>query len=206
MFSFPFARITTWWFIDSYFRPETPGIENIPTTGPCIIASNHASNLDPYMLGYTIKEREVYFLAKEELFRNPVFGWIIRMNNAFPVKRGQKDLEAIKKFHDFIQSGKPLVVFVEGTRTHDGGLQPAKKGAGRLIYDAKAPVIPTYIEGTYRSMPRGSLFPKPVKIFVHFGPPIPLEDLLAEPPDKPTYIKIADRVMEHIAKLKPKTV
>ena len=129
MVSFPFVRCTTGWFVELYFRPEhPPGVENIPKTGPCIIASNHASNLDPYMLGYTIKERELYFIAKEELFHNPIFGWIIRMNNAFPVKRGQKDLEAIRKFHDFIQTGKPLAIFMEGTRTHDGNLQPPKKG------------------------------------------------------------------------------
>ncbi len=205
MVSFPFVRCTTGWFVELYFRPETPGVENIPKTGPCIIASNHASNLDPYMLGYTIKERELYFIAKEELFHNPIFGWIIRMNNAFPVKRGQRDLEAIRKFHDFIQTGKPLAIFMEGTRTHDGNLQPPKKGAGRLIYDAKAPVIPTYIEGTYQSMPRGGIFPKRARIKVHYGPPVPLDDLFAAPSEKPTYIRIAERVMEHIAKLKPKT-
>jgi 1-acyl-sn-glycerol-3-phosphate acyltransferase len=181
------------------------GNQNIPGVGPFVVLANHASFLDPYMIGFTSEVREVGFMAKEELFRNPVFGWIIRNCGAFPVKRGKQDEEAIKRFHDFLNFGKPLCLYPEGTRTLDGKLQPAKKGVGMLLYNARVPAIPAYIDGTYRSFPKGKLFPKPGKITVFYGPAIPLEDLYLLPPEKPTYKMIAERIMTHIAALKPIT-
>jgi len=201
MASFPKLRITTTWFISLFFQTKGIGTENIPAAGPFIVVSNHASFLDPYLIGYTSREREVGFMAKEELFKVPVFGAIITYCNAFPVKRGTFDEGAIQRFHDFLHSGKPLVLFVEGTRTLTGELQPAKKGSGMLIYNAKVPVIPAYIAGTFRCWPKGKLLPRPGKTSVTYGPPVDLEDLYREKADKSTYRKIADRLMEHIAKL-----
>jgi 1-acyl-sn-glycerol-3-phosphate acyltransferase len=203
MVSFPKARFTTAWFTSRYFGIKSLGAENIPETGPFVIVSNHASNLDPYMIGFTSSKREVGFMAKEELFRIPIFGWTIKYCGAFPVRRGMLDEVAIQKFHDFLHAGKPLVVFVEGTRTLDGNLQPAKKGVGLLLYNAKVPVIPAYIDGTFKSMPKGSFFPKPGKITVTYGPAIPLEDLYSETAEKPTYRRIAERVTEYIGRLRP---
>jgi 1-acyl-sn-glycerol-3-phosphate acyltransferase len=168
-----------------------------------VILANHASNLDPYMIGYTSELREVGFMAKEELFRNPIFGWIIRNCGAFPVKRGKQDAEAIQRFHDFLSSGKPLCLYPEGTRTLDGELQPARKGVGLLLYNAKVPAIPAYIDGTFKSFPKGTFFPKPGKVTVSYGPAIPLEDLYLLPPEKATYQLISERVMNQIAALKP---
>lgn len=121
----------------------------------------------------------------------------------FSGTKGGLDEAAIQKFHDFLHAGKPLVVFAEGTRTLDGNLQPAKKGVGLLLYNAKVPVIPAYIDGTFKSMPKGSSFPKPGKVTVTYGPAIPLEDLYAETAEKSTYRKIAERVTEHIGRLRP---
>lgn len=202
MVSFPKLRFTTTWFISLYFQTKGLGIEHIPETGPFVVVSNHASFLDPYLIGYTSVKREVGFMAKEELFRFPVFGAIIRNCGAFPVKRGAYDPEAMTRFHDFLHSGKPLVVFPEGTRTINGELQPAKKGVGLLLYNAKVPVIPAYVAGTFRCWPKGKLLPRPGKTSVSYGPPIPLDDLYGEMAEKATYQKIADRVMAHIAKLK----
>ncbi len=202
MKSFPKVRFTTGWFTSLYFGIRSVGSEHIPQTGPFVVLANHASFLDPYMIGYTSEMREVGFMAKEELFRNPFFGFIIRNCGAFPVKRGRQDAEAIQKFHDFLNSGKPLCLYPEGTRTLDGELQPAKKGVGMLLYNAKVPAIPAYINGTFKSFPKGNLFPKPGKVTVSYGPPIPLEDLYLRPPEKPTYQSISERVMEHIARLK----
>ncbi|HUO57635.1 MAG TPA: lysophospholipid acyltransferase family protein [bacterium] len=200
--SFPKLRLTTSWFISLYFKTRGNGVGNIPAAGPFVVVSNHASFLDPYLIGYTSKEREVGFMAKEELFRVPVFGSIIQYCGAFPVRRGSYDEEAIQKFHDFLHSGKPLVIFAEGTRTLTGELQPARKGVGMLLYKARVPVIPAYIAGTFESWPKGKWFPRPAQTSVSYGPAIPLEDLYAQAGDKTTYRKIADRVMVHIGKLK----
>ncbi len=202
MVSFPKLRLTTTWLISLYFQTKGIGVENIPRTGPFVVVSNHASFLDPYLIGYTSVNREVGFMAKEELFRFPIFGSIIRNCGAFPVKRGGHDPEAIQNFHDFLHSGKPLVLFPEGTRTLDGELQQAKKGVGLLLYNAKVPVIPAYVAGTFQSWPKGKLLPRPGKTSVAYGPAISLDDLYRENPEKQTYRKIADRVMDHIAKLK----
>jgi 1-acyl-sn-glycerol-3-phosphate acyltransferase len=101
-----------------------------------------------------------------------------------------------------LHSGKPLVLFVEGTRTRTGELQKAKKGAGMLLFNAKVPVIPAYIDGTFACWPKGKLLPKPGKTSVTYGPVMILDDLYQEKPEKATYEKIAIRIMESIAKLK----
>jgi len=201
--SFPVIRFLTTWFVELYFHTRGHGTQNIPERGPFVVVANHASFLDPYMIGYTSLQRQVGFMAKEELFRAPLFGPFIRRCGAFPVKRNSRDMEAVHQFHDFLNSGKPLVVFVEGTRTLNGELQPAKKGSGMLLYNAKVPVIPAYIDGTFHCWPKGKLLPKPGPISVTYGAPVPLDDLYAEKPEKITYAKIANRVMEHITKLKP---
>lgn len=202
MVSFPKLRFTTTWLINLLFQTKGHGLENIPPTGPFVVASNHASLLDPYLIGFTSIQREVGFMAKEELFRVPLFGAIIRYCGAFPVKRGTRDQDAIQKFHDFLHSGKPLALFPEGTRTLTGELQPPKKGVGMLLYNAKVPVIPAYIAGTFHCWPKGKLLPRPGKTSVTYGAPIPLDDLYVEKPEKATYAKIADRLMEHVAELK----
>jgi 1-acyl-sn-glycerol-3-phosphate acyltransferase len=96
-----------------------------------------------------------------------------------------------------------LVVFVEGTRTLDGNLQPAKKGSGMLLYNARVPVVPAYIDGTFQAWPKGKLLPRRHPTSVTYGPPIDLTDLYRAEPTRETYSRIASRVTEKIAALKP---
>jgi 1-acyl-sn-glycerol-3-phosphate acyltransferase len=200
--SFPKLRFTTTWLIDLLFQTKGYGLENIPEAGPFVVVANHASFLDPYLIGFTSIHRQVGFMAKEELFQVPIFGQIIRYCGAFPVKRGVLDKTAIERFHDFLHSGKPLVVFVEGTRTLTGEQQKAKKGSGMLLYNARVPVIPAYIDGTFHCWPKGKLLPRPGKTSVTYGSAIFLENLYQEKAEKITYEKIADKIMESIARLK----
>ncbi|HET9870432.1 MAG TPA: lysophospholipid acyltransferase family protein, partial [bacterium] len=130
MASFPVTRVLTTWFVRLYFRIQVRGESFIPAEGPFVVVANHASFLDPFFIGYASIRRQVGFMAKEELFRVPLFGPLIRRYDAFPVRRGQHDLEAVRRFHDFLHQNKPLLIFPEGTRTLDGELQKAKKGVG----------------------------------------------------------------------------
>jgi 1-acyl-sn-glycerol-3-phosphate acyltransferase len=202
MASFPKTRFLITGLMQLYFRTQCHGTENIPESGPFVVVANHASFLDPVLVGYTSRERHVSFMAKEELFRVPLLGFLIRRYGAFPVRRGQWDREAIQKFQDFIHSGKPIALFPEGTRTLTGELQPAKKGVGMLIYNARVAVVPAYIDGTFQAWPKGKLFPKPGKTSVSYGPAILMDDLYQEEAGKPVYLKIASRIMENIARLK----
>ncbi len=202
MVSFPLTRILTTWFVRLYFQISVWGENSIPAEGPFVVVANHASFLDPFFIGYASHRRQVGFMAKEELFKIPLFGNLIRRYDAFPVKRGQHDLDAVQRFHDFLHQNKPLLIFPEGTRTLTGELQKAKKGVGLLLYKAQVPVIPAYVGGTFKSWPKGKLFPKPGKTSVRFGAPLLLADLYREKPEKDTYRRIAERVMESIARLK----
>ena len=202
MASFPLTRILTTWFVRLYFGIEVEGENFIPAAGPFVVVANHASFLDPFFIGYASRRRQVGFMAKEELFRVPLFGALIRRYDAFPVKRGQHDMAAVQRFHDFLHQDKPLLIFPEGTRTLTGELQKAKKGVGLLLYNAKVPVIPAYVGGTFAAWPKGKLFPRPGKTWVTFGPPMDLTDLYREKPEKDTYGRIADRIMDRIGELR----
>jgi len=202
--SFPVVRFLIGWLLHGYFGLKTYGLANIPDTGPFVVASNHASNLDPILLGFTIVKRQIGFLAKEELFHVPLLKSVIPLWGAFPVKRGSRDSGAIETFLETLSHGKPLLLFPEGTRTLDGELQPAKTGVGRLLYGAKVPVIPAYVAGTFECFRKGSRFPRPGRTSVSYGQPVPLEGLYREKPEKTTFTMIGSLVMEHIAKLKPR--
>ncbi len=203
MASFPKIRFLTTWFVLLYWRVKVHGAGNIPSTGPFVTVINHASYLDPFLVDWASKKRELYFMAKAELFRNWFFGWFLTQCNAFPVKRGVLDESAIQTFHRLLRSGKPVGFFPEGTRTPTGELQPGKRGSGMLLYNARVPVIPAYIDGTFECYPKGKAFPGPGRVSITFGPAIPLEDLYEKGPEKNTYNRITDRLMEHIGQLRP---
>lgn len=147
------------------FRIRIEGIENIPSDGGCILAMNHTSNYDSLFVG-THTPRKMYIMAKEELFRNRFFAWVITEMGAFPVKRGQADLKSLKHTLKLIQNGNIFSIFIEGTRSQTGEMQEAKKGIGFIVSKSKAPVIPVYIHGTKQGwfQPAGVVFGPPVQL------------------------------------------
>lgn len=130
------------------FKITVNGSENIPKDGSVIIASSHKSELDPPLIGVTIK-RELAFFAKEELFKIPVLGFIIKNLNAFPVSRGKSDRAALKKSVEVLEDGNMLVIFPEGTRSKTDELGEFQEGASFIAMKANAVIVPTAITGQY---------------------------------------------------------
>jgi 1-acyl-sn-glycerol-3-phosphate acyltransferase len=184
------------------FRWEVYGADNVPSEGPVLLASNHISAADPPVVGTGIYRR-CAFMAKEELFRFPVIGAFIRHIGAFPVRRGAGDLAALKRAIHILEQGKMLAIFPEGTRSETGELQRAEVGVGMIAYRTGAAVVPVYISGTNRVMPKaGGLrlakvrvaYGKPLR-FVYEGPP-------GTKPGRADYQEAADVVMREIARLR----
>lgn len=146
------------------------GLEHVPATGPVIVAPNHVSHLDPPIVACSVR-RKVAFMAKEELFRNPLFGGLIRSLNAFPVRRGEGDTEAIRKTLERLEAGELVLVFPEGTRGDGRSLGPFNRGVGMLAKRSGATVVPAGIAGTQRKLPRGG-GPRFARCSIVFGPPL----------------------------------
>ncbi len=200
--AFPVTHLLTGWIAALYFRFSTKGMEHLPKEGPFVLACNHASYLDPYFCGMGCRTREVGFMAKEELFRIPVFSWFIRISGAFPIKRGTYDGDAFAVFFERLREGRPVTVYPEGTRSLDGNLQKGKRGIGMLLYKAQVPVIPAYLRGTHEAWPKGRAWPSPRRVTMHIGEQVELSDLMAAPDQRMTHQSISDRVMEAIAALR----
>jgi 1-acyl-sn-glycerol-3-phosphate acyltransferase len=144
------------------FRLKSSGQENIPDDGPLIFCCNHTSNMDPLIMGTPIR-RKVHYMAKEELFRIPVVGWLITQWGAFPVKRGGVSKESIKLAIQLLKNGKAMGIFPEGTRKNAGGM--GKKGAAMLALRSNAIVIPVAIVGEYKLFrPIHVIYGKPVDL------------------------------------------
>lgn len=153
------------------WRLEGRGVQHLPREGAVLLVANHASVLDPPLVG-GVSPRQVSFLAKAELFDIPLFGRFIRALNAHPVRREGSDPGALRTALKTLEQGKALLVFPEGTRSPDGTLRPGKAGAGMIAALSRAPVIPVYISGSGRCWPRGAWLPRPGKVTITFGPPL----------------------------------
>ena len=190
-----------------YFRWRVYHPERVPLTGPVILAANHASILDPPLVGAGLK-REINYLARESLFRFPGAGAILRAVNCVPVDResGGAGLKAILAR---LLAGGGIILFPEGTRTRDGRLQPARSGIGLTVIKSSAPVVAARVFGTYEAYGRRLRFPRPYPVAVKYGQPMYFEKLRAEGRTCPKqrlkeiYQRIADEIMAAIAKLEP---
>src|SRR3712207_1480086 len=134
-------------FFRLYFRLGRIGREHIPQSGPLLLAANHRSFLDPFVLGTMVK-RPVYYVAKKELFANPLQGWFLNALGAFPVDRGASDKEMLETARQILARGDAVLIFPEGTRVRPGGLGTPKRGIGRLALETGAPVVPLAVLGT----------------------------------------------------------
>jgi 1-acyl-sn-glycerol-3-phosphate acyltransferase len=168
--------LISWPLISVPFRLRARGRENLPKGG-YVLAANHTSNFDPWPLGMPLfPRRQLRFMAKSELFK-PVLGQILRAGGAFPVRRGEGDLEAIEQAVELVRAGEIVVMFPEGTRREKGLRKKHRArphtGAARIALAAEAPLVPAAIKGTDRISRLGPLR-------VAYGKPVPLDDLRAD--------------------------
>jgi 1-acyl-sn-glycerol-3-phosphate acyltransferase len=190
----------------TYFRWRVYGAENVPVTGGVILAANHASFLDPPLVGSGLK-RDINYLARESLFRFPLVGALLRSWNSVPVDRDGGGAKGLKIILGRLLDGAGIILFPEGTRTPDGKLQPARAGIGLVVAKSDAPVVPVRVFGTFEAYGRNIKFPRPKRIAVKYGTPMRFEKLRAEAKDcskdrlKQIYQEIADEIMAAIAAL-----
>lgn len=155
-------------------RVEGRGQHHVPAGGPMLLVANHSSVLDPPLIG-AMAPRPLSYLAKEELFRIPLFGRLITAVNARPVRREGADAKALRTALRLLEQGEALLVFPEGTRGEEGTLRTPKAGAGMLAVLSGVPVVPAYVRGSGGVWPRGRSMPRPGKVVVTFGRPMTFE-------------------------------
>ena len=181
----------------AWFRLSVAGTDHVPREGRLILAANHQSVLDPALIG-SVCPRELDYMAKAELFRIPGLSGLIRRLNAHPVDRTGSDSAALRLAIRLLGEGRAVLVFPEGTRGTEGRLQPARAGAGMLAALSEAPVVPVFVQGTGRALPRGAVLPRPTRVTVTFGAPI----RFTRERGRTRYQEISDEIMAAIGRLK----
>jgi 1-acyl-sn-glycerol-3-phosphate acyltransferase len=185
---YSFARSVVSGVLYPLYRFEVTGAEHFPKEGGVLLCSNHISNLDPPVLGITAP-RPIHFMAKEELFRAPVLKHIIPKLNAFPVKRGMSDRQALRTGIEILKDNKVLGIFPEGTRSKDGKLGKGLTGVGFFALRTNAAVVPCAIIGPYKPFR---------KVRVVYGMPIDMQELREK---KASPEEATEYIMSHIKAL-----
>jgi len=188
---YKFARAIVRPIMFLLFRLRVEGLENFPMEGKTIVYSNHISLLDPIMIGCVLP-RQVFFMAKVELFKIPLLRTIIRHLGAFPVKRGSADLSAIKHSLQVLNEGKVFGIFPEGTRNKTGFLQSFSHGIASIAHKSRAKILPIAIVGQYR------LF-RPITVKI--GKPLNFDDYFDQKSNTELLEKMADEMEQALKSL-----
>jgi len=190
-------------FSKIYWRLSPKGRENIPKEGGVLLVANHASYLDPPLIG-SYSTRPVNILAKSELLKIPIFNLIIKALGAIPIRREMIDRKSLRIAVDLLKDGCVLLVFPEGTRTRNGSIGSPKPGSGLIAKMADVAIVPVYIQGSYETLPRRRIFPKPNKIKIHFGKSFTISDSGYDVKEKDFVYKLSNFMIDKIKELKEK--
>ena len=185
-----------------FFRGKVSGRQFPPQSGPFILASNHIAYVDqPLVAAFT--GREMFFFAKKELFKNRLFGAVLRKVNARPVRRGVFDRGGLKTAIGLLENGQGLVIFPEGTRSLTDDFLSAKPGIGMIACQAKVAIVPVYIHG---SNSLWKCFFGSAKLRIRYGEPLSRDYIVSLEAGKKSYIAISEEIMRRIKALKEKTL
>ena len=190
------GQIILWWYFHLVFRMKVIGAENVPKEGPVLLCSNHLAKRDPVLLGLS-QRRQVFYMAKEELFQNRFLGGMFRMLGAFPVKRGSGGSDALEDAYALLAQNGVVGVFIEGHRSRDGKLLKPKTGAALLAYKTKAPVVPVCITAGDGLQP--GMFKRTM---IRFGKPLSPQELDIKDSSSMQLRRASRTIMSRIAQLR----
>lgn len=185
----------------AFFRGEVVGTDHLPASGPFLIAANHASHLDPPIVGCQVA-RQMRFFARKTLWSNRVASWWLDRVETIPVDRDSGDVAAIRRVLQALNEDRAVVLFPEGTRSPDGHLQKPKAGVGLMACKTGAPVVPCRVYGSFEAFGKGAKIPRfGTPVTVVFGPPITAAEYDAPEAGKERYQIASQRIFERIAAL-----
>ena len=170
------GKTLSWLVAKVFGRLQVVGRENIPREGGALICANHVSYADPPVLGVGAPRR-LHYMAKTELFKIPILGFLIKRVGAFPVHQRAADRQALRTAVEYLSKGEVVGMFPEGQRMLDGKLGEALPGVGMIALRAKVPVIPAALINTNKLLPPHHILPRFSRVKVIYGKPVPLEDL-----------------------------
>ena len=186
-----------------FVRGDVAGLENLPKAGGYIVAANHASHLDPPIVGQFLP-RQVSFFARKTLWKPGLAAWWLDAVGTIPVARdGGTSLDAIKRVLGALSSGRVVIVFPEGTRSANGVLQPPKSGVGLLACKARVPVVPARVFGSFEAFGKDGRLRLGSPVSVTYGKPLYPADFDHPEDGKERYARTAARIMDAITQLAP---
>lgn len=189
------------WLVRIMAEVTVTGAENMPRGGGVLLVSNHLTNYDPLLCGMCFKRR-LNYMAKIELYRNPLVTHIINSLNAFPVHRGQADRAALRRAEELLRLGRVVALFPEGHRSHGAGVQESKGGIALIARRSGAPILPVAITGAEHLLPPQLLHWRPWRrptLTVTIGEPF----TLPQTSGRADYDAIANTIMGRVAALLP---
>jgi 1-acyl-sn-glycerol-3-phosphate acyltransferase len=190
-----------------FCRLRVHGLARVPDRGPYLIIANHASYIDAFAIGTALPlriVRHLYFLGFQQFFQHPVTAMFGRAYRVIHVDAETHLFQALRAAAQVLRQGEILCIFPEGARSNDGTIKPFKKGAAILAKEMNLPLLPARILGSFEIWPRHRAYPRPHPLTIIFGPPVTVQELLAEapiPPEADLYQIIAARLQDRVAAL-----
>jgi 1-acyl-sn-glycerol-3-phosphate acyltransferase len=194
--TYPLARLVLTLPTILIYRLRAIGLENVPRSGPLVLAPNHFSQMDHFFIGAYLR-RQIRFMAKSQMFGPPVLTYIYKHGGVFPVRRGQRDEEAFKTAYTILDQGEMLLVYAEGGRSRSRNLGEPRPGIGRIALESGAPIVPVAIHGS--AAVRGWKRLRFPKVTVQFGEPLTFG---VEPsPSRERQLEIATEVFGRVREM-----